>query len=267
VNDESSATDIAGVAARLRAAGCVFAEEEAALLVAEGRPPAELDAMVRRRAAGQPLEYVLGWADFCGLRLEVDPGVFVPRHRTQFLAVEAAALAAAAAAGPVVIDLGCGTGALGAVVASTVPGVALHASDIDPVAVRCARRNLARFGAHVTEGDLFDALPPGLEGTVDVLIANAPYVPTDEIRFLPAEARDHEARVALDGGADGLRVLRRVIAAAPTWLAPGGSMLCESTGDQVPALVDALGRVGLTPSVASTDELAATAVIGTRSRS
>ena len=86
----------------------------------------------------------------------------------------------------------------------------LHAADIDPAAVRCARRNLAAAGGQVYQGDLYAPLPAGLRGRVDILLANVPYVPTGEVALLPPEARDHEARVALDGGADGLEVLRRV---------------------------------------------------------
>ncbi|MCU1458309.1 MAG: putative protein N(5)-glutamine methyltransferase [Actinomycetia bacterium] len=248
--------------ARLRAAGCVFAEDEAALLTEAAGTADELDRMVARRVAGEPLEHVLGWADFCGLRVEVDPGVFVPRRRTEVLAVEATALAAP---GAVVLDVCCGTGAIGLVVARMLPGIELHATDVDPAAVACARRNLRGARGRVYEGDLFDPVPRALAGAVDVLIANGPYVPTDAVRLLPAEARLHEARVALDGGGDGLDVLRRVIADAPRWLAPGGSALCESTDEQAPSLVDAVRRAELVPRVVRSDELAATVVIGTRS--
>src|SRR5947207_3551405 len=124
------------VVAALRAAGCVFAEDEAALLAAAAASEDELDAMVARRASGVPLEHVLGWAEFCGLRIAVDPGVFVPRRRTEFLVRQAVALVPPHA---VVVDLCCGCGALGAAVAAAVPGVELHATDVDPAAVRCAR--------------------------------------------------------------------------------------------------------------------------------
>lgn len=207
------------VVTRLRAAGCVFAEDEAELLLATARRPAELAAMVERRISGLPLEHVLGWAEFHGLRVAVDPGVFVPRRRTEFLVQQA--LAAADASGPVVVvDLCCGSGALGAALASALPGSELHAADIEPAAVRCARRNLAAFGGHVYEGDLFAPLPAELRGRVSILTANVPYVPSGEVGLLPPEARDHEPLVALDGGADGLDIMRRVALAAPRWLAP-----------------------------------------------
>jgi release factor glutamine methyltransferase len=173
------------VVARLRAVGCVFAEEEAALLIAAATPDG-LAAMVDRRAAGEPLEYVIGWAEFCGLRVAVEPGVFVPRHRTEFLASQAAAHAHP---GAVVVDLCCGSGAVGAAVVAALPSVELHATEIDATAARCARRNLVTVGGQVHAGDLYDPLPAGLRGRVDVLVANVPYVPTDEIPLLPREAR------------------------------------------------------------------------------
>jgi len=235
--------------------------------------------MVDRRAAGVPLEHVLGWAEFCGLRIAVDPGVFVPRRRTEFLVRQAVVLArraaspaeeTAAAAGQagalprvIVVDLCCGSGALGAALAVALGQVELHAADIDPAAVRCARRNIACAG-QVYEGDLYDPLPTSLRGRVDILAANVPYVPTQEIGLLPAEARVHEARVALDGGADGLGVLRRVAAAAPLWLAPGGHLLVEASERQAQQAVEAVARAGLIPQVASSEELNATVVIGTR---
>jgi release factor glutamine methyltransferase len=261
------------IVARLRAAGCVFAEDEARLLISAARTPADLAAMVDRRAAGLPLEYVLGWAEFCGLRIAVDPGVFVPRSRTEFLVRQAAVLAglAVSPAGQalarpqvVVVDLCCGSGAVGAALAAVLDRVELHAVDIDLVAVRCARRNVAAAGGHVYEGDLYEPLPAALRGRVDILVANAPYVPTEEMGLLPPEARVHEPRVALDGGADGLDVLRRVTAAAPLWLAPGGHLLVETGERQATRLVESVAGRGLIPQLASSEELNATVVIGTR---
>ncbi|HEX4250827.1 MAG TPA: putative protein N(5)-glutamine methyltransferase [Pseudonocardia sp.] len=255
-----SARDRSGVIARLRAAGCVFAEDEARLLVASAGTRAELDAMVERRVAGLPLEHVLGWAEFLGLRIAVDPGVFVPRRRTEFLAGQAIALTPPSA---VVLDLCCGSGAVGAAVAAAVPGIQLHAVDIDAAAVGCARRNLAAAGGHVYRGDLYEPLPAALRGHVDVLVANAPYVPTESIGLMPPEARLHEPRVALDGGTDGLDVLRRVAAAAPDWLAPGGHLLVETSARQARSTVEAVTASGLRPKVVSAPERGATVVIAT----
>lgn len=251
----------AAVVSRLRAAGCVFAEDEAELLVSAARDPAELAAMVERRVIGHPLEHVLGWAEFRGLRIAVDAGVFVPRRRTEFLVHRAAALAGP---GAVVVDLCCGSGALGAALGAAVDRIELHATDIDPAAVACARRNVADVGGRVYEGDLYAPLPSALLGRVDVLLANVPYVPTEEVGLLPAEARIHEARVALDGGADGLDVLRRVTADAASWLAPGGRLLFETSERQVPYALDAVVGGGLLPKSVSDVEMYATVVIGTR---
>ncbi|MGV9311395.1 putative protein N(5)-glutamine methyltransferase [Streptomyces sp. NPDC003691] len=259
--DPAFSADPAPVAARLRAAGCVFAEEEAGLLVSAADTPARLAELVELRAAGRPLEHVVGWAGFAGLRISVDPGVFVPRRRTEFLVRLALGLAPPRA---VVTDLCCGSGALGAALAAGVPGAELHAADIDPAAVRCARRNVLPFGGRVYEGDLYAPLPPALRGRVDVLLANVPYVPTGEIGLLPAEAREHEARVALDGGADGLDVLRRVAAGAGEWLAPGGSLLFETGDRQAERALDIVADAGLSPEAAHSDTWWATVVIGTR---
>ncbi|GGS61232.1 putative protein N(5)-glutamine methyltransferase [Streptomyces cinerochromogenes] len=249
----------AAVVSVLRAAGCVFAEDEAALILAAARTPEEVAGMVDRRAAGLPLEHVLGWAEFHGLRILVEPGVFVPRRRTEFLVDQALAAAPDAT---VVVDLCCGSGALGAALAAALDGAEVHAADIDPAAVRCARRNLAASGGRAHQGDLYDALPAGLRGRVDVLTANVPYVPTAEVALLPAEARDHEPPAALDGGADGLDVLRRVVAGAPAWLAPGGCLLTETSERQAPAALRAFADAGLTPRLAVDEDRYAHVVIG-----
>ncbi|MFI5757748.1 putative protein N(5)-glutamine methyltransferase [Streptomyces sp. NPDC051569] len=259
----SSPLGFSVIVTRLRAAGCVFAEDEARLLISTARTPADLAAMVDRRVAGLPLEHVLGWAEFRGLRISVDPGVFVPRRRTEFLVGEAIALALARPR-PVVVDLCCGSGALGAALVPALDRVELYAADIDPAAVRCARRNIGPSHGRVYEGDLYEPLPAGLRGRVDVLLANVPYVPTDDIGLLPPEARIHEARVALDGGSDGLDVLRRVTAAAALWLAPGGHLLFETSERQAERAVDTVARDGLIPRVARSGELEATVVIATR---
>lgn len=299
---------------RLRSAGCVFAEAEAAVLSAAADDEESLTGLVSRRAAGEPLEQVVGYADFGGLRIRLRPGVFVPRVRSELLArlaTDAARRTAAdrAAAhragahqattgptatgraatgraatgraatgraeedqavedqatadkgrGPVVVDLCCGSGALGAVVVDRVPGVRLHATDVAAAAVACARDNLAGTGAAVHRGDLFAALPATLHGRVDVLLANVPYVPTAHLPLLPAEARLHEPREALDGGGDGLDMFRTVVAGAPRWLAPGGVLLSECTGAQAAAAVAAIRAAGLRPEVVEDEE--ATAVLG-----
>jgi len=249
------------IVVRLRAAGCVFAEDEARLLVAASGSAAELERMVAERVAGLPLELIVGYAEFCGLRIAVEPGVFVPRQRTALLVARAAALLTP---GAVVVDLCCGTGAVGAALAAAADGVDVWACDIDPDAVRCARRNLPPD--RVRAGDLYDALPDGLRGRVDLLVANAPYVPTDAIALMPPEARDHEHRVALDGGPEGLDVQARIAAGATGWLAPGGALLIETSTRQAPLTAALVTTAGLTAEVVADEEIGGTVVVGTRRR-
>nr|WP_245671644.1 putative protein N(5)-glutamine methyltransferase [Nocardia amamiensis] len=262
----SAGTD---VVAQLRAAGCVFAEEEARLLIAAAAETGNaLEALVAQRVHGTPLEHVLGWAEFHGLRVSVSPGVFVPRQRTMFLVDRAVELVRARTGHPVIVDLCCGSGALGMAAATILAAegrtVTLAAADIDPVAVECARRNLTPLGAPVYRGDLFDALPEELRGCIDILLCNTPYVPSAMIAQMPPEARDHEPRTTLDGGSDGLDIFRRVAADAPAWLAPGGHLLIESSEDQAPLALAVLSEHGLAGDVAESGEHYATVVIGTR---
>ena len=209
-----------------------------------------LERMLARRVVGEPLEQVLGWAEFCGMRVAVAPGVFVPRRRTEFL-VERAVQLLGDHRRPVVVDLCCGTGAIGVAIAQQID-VELYAADLDPDAVACARRNVTTGEVH--EGDLYDALPAGLRGRVDLLAVNAPYVPTDEIRLMPPEARLHEHHVALDGGSDGLDLHRRVAAGAPQWLRPGGTLLIETSQAQADATAAASADAGLLSSTLRRDE-------------
>jgi release factor glutamine methyltransferase len=245
--------------ARLRAAGCVFAEEEAELLVGAATGPAELEALVARRVAGEPLEVLLGWVDFAGVRVAVAPGVFVPRQRTAYV-VELAL--PALQPGSVVVDLCCGSGALGLALASAVPGMEVHAADISPEAVACARGNLMPVGGHVHLGDLDAPLPPALRGNVAVIVANVPYVPSDAVALMPPESRDHEPLFTVDGGADGLDVLRRVALLAPGWLAPGGRLFVETSEGQAPVAADAFATAGLRAAVHQDEERGATVVEG-----
>jgi release factor glutamine methyltransferase len=243
----------------LRAAGCVFAEEEAEVLTASAGSTEELEAMLARRVAGVPLEYVVGWAEFRGLRIVVDEGVFVPRRRTELLVEQGAALAPPDA---VVVDLCCGSGAVATALAVELPGAEVHAADVDPAAVRCARRNLEPRGGYVHEGDLAGPLPVDLRGRVDLLLANAPYVPTAEVPLMPPEARDHEPLTALDGGADGLDLHRRIAALAPRWLRPGGHLLIETSRRQAPGTAAAMVAHGMGTAMTHSAELDATVVIG-----
>jgi len=257
------------VVGTLRAAGCVFAEAEADLLCEGAEDATALAAMIAGRVEGKPLELVLGWAEFRGLRLVVEPGVFVPRRRTGFLAYLAEGFLTA---GDVVVDLCCGAGAIGASLLDSMRRrqdggeIELHAADIDEAAVRCARKNLATAieagSAFVHQGDLDAPLPLRLTGKVSVLTANVPYVPSAEIPLLPPEARDYEPVAALDGGTDGLDVLRSVAQAAPRWLRPHGRVLIEISDRQQDAAVAAFRAAGLEPSVHESEDYYSTVLIG-----
>jgi release factor glutamine methyltransferase len=250
----------AGIVDRLRAAGCVFAEDEAALLVEAAGTLGELESLVERRVEGLPIEHLLGWAAFCGQRIPVDPGVFVPRLRTEFLVRRAAEVTRP---GAVVIDLCCGSGAVSVALCAAVPGIEVHACDVDEAAARCARRNLEPLDGRAYAGDLFEPLPARLRGRVDVLVVNPPYVPTEAIALMPPEARDHEARVALDGGADGLDILRRVVAEAPRWLRPTGHLLTELGAGQVPDAVHAVHAAGMLARVERCEDVGGTVLVAT----
>jgi release factor glutamine methyltransferase len=250
----------ASIVLALRAAGCVFAEEEARLLIESTKSSLVLNERVERRVAGEPLEVILGWAEFAGLRIAIDPGVFVPRRRTEYLVKRALKLVQADA---LVVDLCCGSGAVGAAVASACPGIQLYASDIEPAAVACARRNLAGFG-EVFEGDLFTPLPVAIRGRVDLLLVNAPYVPTNAIAGMPSESRDYEPHITLDGGEDGLDVHRIVAAEAPEWLASGGTLIIEISNQQAPVAAGLFKDAGLVPRIVHSQKRQATVVLGTR---
>jgi release factor glutamine methyltransferase len=241
----------------------VFAEQESALLLEAFGAGGDLEDAVRRRCEGAPLEVILGWVDFCGRRIAVEAGVFVPRQRTGLLVARAIE---ACRQGSVVVDLCCGTGAIGVAVSQGVRArggeVDLHAADLDPVAVRCAARNLAAVDGRVYSGDLYAALPPRLQGRVDVLVANAPYVPTDQIATMPPEARDHEPLLALDGGADGVAVQRRVIAEASVWLAPTGVLLVETGRSQAALTAALMAEHGLHAGIHHDDDTAGTVAVG-----
>ncbi|HXQ54522.1 MAG TPA: peptide chain release factor N(5)-glutamine methyltransferase, partial [Actinomycetes bacterium] len=243
----------------LAAAGCVSARAEADWLLEEAVDEESLRAMVARRVAGEPLQYVIGWAPFGPLRLVVGPGVFVPRPETEGLADRAATRLRSrpelpegsgeprggARVRPIAVDVCTGSGAIACFLAAEVPGARVLATELDPGALAWARCNADRYGVELLAGDLDEPLPAALAGRVDVLCANVPYVPSGAIATLPTDVRDHEPRLALDGGPDGLDVLRRLVARAGHWLAPGGGLLCEIGEDQAETGVALLTAAGL----------------------
>ena len=227
-----------GVVARLRAAGCVFAEEEARILVEAAADDGALESLVARRERGEPLETIVGWVGFAGMRLAVAPGVFVPRQRSARIASAVVSIVSGLAAGrqeaPVVVEACCGVAPIAALVAARVPSTRIAAFDVDPVAVVTARTNLPA-AATVLVGDGLDVLPTELRGRIDVIAAVPPYVPDGERRLMPHDTFDHESAAAVLGGADGLDAARELLGAAPRWLAPGGRILLELHRSQVPA--------------------------------
>lgn len=243
----------------------MFAEDEAALLTDAATDAAELERLVTRRVAGEPLEYVLGWAEFAGLRLRVAPGAFVPRRRTELLltlAEEALASIRAAhestSGAPRVLEVCCGVAPVATALKERMPEASVIASDLDPAAIPPARANLERLGGTVVEGDLFAALPGGAR--FDVIVANAPYVPSAELVNMPREARDHEHVLALDGGADGLELHRRIAAEAAARLRAGGTVLVETSRRQASVDLEIFEAHGWRVEIARDDELDATAV-------
>jgi release factor glutamine methyltransferase len=234
------------IEARLAAAGCVApAAEAAALRSAAGADEADLEARLRRREQGEPLAWITGRVEFCGRSLRIEPGVYVPRPQTEELARRAAACLPERGRAA---DLCTGCGAIAAHLRGARQGAEVVGVDVDPLAVAVARHNgVATVLAEV------DALPLR-SGAFDVVTAVAPYVPTDAIALLPADVQRHEPRVALDGGADGLHVVRRVVTAAARLLRPGGHLLTELGGDQAEALEPALADAGFVDAESWLDE-------------
>ena len=251
---------------RLRAAGCVYAEEEAALLIeAASDHRGDLDRLVSARVAGRPLEQLLGWVEFCGRRLAVGPDAFVPRVRTELLAEHGLSMITSGSMitdGAVVVELCCGVGAVSAVLLHSGRVGELYAVDIDPQALPYARHNLVE-PAMILVGDLYDPLPATIIGRVDLIVANAPYVPTGAIALMPREARDHEPLVALDGGEDGAELHRRIIADARRWLRPGGQLLIETGREQSVITAGEMQAHGFETEVVVDDQRDATVVVGT----
>jgi len=258
-----------GTVAFLRAGGCVYAEEEARILTEAARSSDTLRAFLERRVRGEPLEYIAGWAEFCGLRVPLRAGVFVPRRRSEFLAacaIRSARAAATRSSGsrPVrVLDMCCGSGAIGLAVAIGSGDIELLAADDSLVAVGCARDNLARVSGRVYQGDLFAALPPTELHCLDVIVANAPYVPTDEIQWLPAEARLYEPLSTLDGGPDGTGVQSRILESAAEWLQAPGVVLIETGEEMADSTARIAREAGFAPEIHADAELGATVMLAT----
>ena len=229
--DDQARPTLPQLVARLRAAGCVFAEQEAAQLRARFPDGSARENAVRRREQGTPLEHVLGYAVFAGIRVAVDPGVFIPRRRAEPL-VELCVSAARPLPSARVVDLGCGSGAIAAAVSARLPQGVVLAVDDDPVAVACARRNAVEHGFEVYAGDWFDGLPVTYQGRVDVAVAYLPHVPLAFLGGLASDYRAAEPLATVYGGADGLDPLRTVLTRAPRWLGADGVVVTMSAPAQ-----------------------------------
>jgi release factor glutamine methyltransferase len=234
----SRARERAEVADELATGGCVAPRQEAmALLEASAEGAGPVEELVARRLRGEPLAWITGWVRFCGLRILVDPGVFVPRPHTQALARRAASLLPPAG---LAVDLCTGSGAVAAVLLSAGRRAEVVATEVDEAAVACARRN----GVDALVGDLDTPVPRSMLGRVDVLTAVVPYVPTEELHLLPRDVLGHEPRGALDGGPRGTAVLERAARASARLLRPGGSVLLELGGDQAEELSRTFAGLG-----------------------
>ncbi len=214
-------------------------------------PPAvrrRFERLVRRRAAGEPVQLIKGFATFRGLEILVRPGVFVPRDSAAFLAEQAIRRLRRRPA-PVAVDLACGGGTVGLAVAAEVPRAEVYGTDISELAVRLARRNARRLGlpnARFVRGDLYGGLPRRLRGRVDVITLHPPYVARGELRELPVEIRRFEPPHTLtDRSPDGLGLIERAAAEAGTWLRRGGWLLIEVSPDRARSVAAVMRRAGL----------------------
>jgi release factor glutamine methyltransferase len=226
----------------------VAADDEAHTLLAKARGDATaLERLVQRRLTGEPLGWIIGHAPFDGLDVRVDPGVYVPRCQSTELVHRAVARLPERGTA---IDLCTGSGALAMATQGARPKARIVGTDIDGRAVTCARAN----GVVTYQGDLFDPLPTSFEGTVDVVVAVVPYVPTAALDFLPPDTLAFESASLYDGGPDGADYLRRVAAEAPRFLRPGAALLLELGGDQPELLRDQWASLGYTEWTAWTDE-------------
>jgi release factor glutamine methyltransferase len=211
--------------------------------------PAETDALrelLVRRGQREPLQHLVGTVSFCGLELAVNRHVLVPRPETELLAEAAWQWLAARGAGASALDLGTGSGCLAIALATHCPAARVVASDVSPEALERARANALRHGLQdriaFHAGDAFRALPEG--DCFDLIVSNPPYIPTEEIATLQPEVRDHDPHLALDGGADGLDVYRRIAGEAAAWLKPDGRLMLEFGDGQAEALTTLLANAG-----------------------
>jgi release factor glutamine methyltransferase len=207
------------------------------MIKASSGDPAIWHCWASRRCDGEPLEWLLGFTVFMGHRVRIDRGVYVPRPQTELVARRAIE---ALPAGGSAVDLCTGSGAVAVALRNARPGARVVATDVDANACRCAANN----DVEVYRGYLAEPVPADLIGKFDVVVAVVPYVPSEEIVFLPRDVRRYEPRVALDGGTHGTELLQQTISAAVRLLHPGGALLLELGGSQDEQLAPALHTAG-----------------------
>jgi release factor glutamine methyltransferase len=198
------------------------------------RVAARFQGMIARRARGEPVQFITGYAEFRGIKLIAKPGVFVPRDSTEFLA-EQAVRRLRRRRRAIAVDLATGGGTVALAVANETRDVRVYGSDLSKRAVRVARTNAERLGLKATfvTGDLFDGLPKKIRGRVDVITLHPPYVAKREVRELPDEIRRFEpAHTLTDNSPDGLGLVHRAAAESPRWLKKGGWLLIEVSPDR-----------------------------------
>lgn len=244
----------------LAAAGIENAIQEAGWIASDALDAAEAETWARRRAQGEPLQYILGTVAFRRLKLSVGPGAFIPRPETEVVAGRAIELLEDDG---VAVDLCTGSGAIALALAHECTRSRVWATDISTAALGWADRNGSALGAEVTflEGSLFDPLPQTLRGTVDVVVSNPPYVAFDEADVLPPEVIDHEPHTALFSGPRGLDVISAIANQASAWLRVGGALvleIAETQGSAVTALLEDAGYtdVAISPDLAGKDRVA-----------
>jgi release factor glutamine methyltransferase len=214
----------------------------------------ELDSFrdyVRRRAAGEPLQTLIGTWEFYSRSFKVEPGVFIPRPETEILIEQCIRLLTPADSrliAPLALEIGCGAGVVGISLAAEIPALEIYATDVSPAAIKLSAHNARSHGvtprATFLAGNLFEPLPPKLAGQFDLLVSNPPYVQRDQISSLPVEVSRHDPPEALDGGADGLTFYRALAAGLDRWLREDGAVAVEIGADQAEAVREILGRAG-----------------------
>lgn len=223
---------------------------------------AQMRELVRRRANAEPVAYLVGHREFFSLDFEVTPAVFIPRPDTESLVVEALERLQAVAE-PDVLDLGTGTGCIAVALARNHTGMRVTGVDVSSAALEIARRNAARNGVgdriRLLDSDLFRSVPVAAE--FDAVLSNPPYVPHDEIPVLDPQVSRHEPRLALDGGPDGLDLIRRIIAEAPEYLKPDGLLMLECSPEQTSAVRDLMTAGRFTATQICADLTGATRVV------